>query len=209
MRFSKFCVVLTVICGVFAPDSGSAGLVIQSFSGGSNGVTNIHQTTSLNILVGSNDVVISKLGFYDHNADGLLASHEVAIWTWTGGLVTSATVPAGTVAELIGQWRMVDITPVTLNANQKYRIGTQVFGDRYIFNGFVGPFDPAVGPVAPRSGYINGPGLNFPASDASGRYNANAFISTSSVPEPSSILLLGLCALGCVAIRSQRKGALR
>ncbi|MCC9602271.1 DUF4082 domain-containing protein [Stieleria sp. JC731] len=179
----------------------NADLVLASFSGGSFGATNVNQTNSFNIVVGPQDVFISQLGFFDHNADGLLASHEVGVWNSSGTLVTSAIVPSGTSAQLVGQWRMVEIASIRLKSAETYLIGAQVFGDRYVFNGENGVYDDAVGPVSPGGSLTNGSGLNFPTNPTGGRFNANATIS--AVPEPSSFVLL--VATSCVVFGKRRR----
>lgn len=68
---------------------------------------------------------IDKLGVFDADSDGLTTAHEVGIWeVMTGKLVVSATVPAGTEAELIDGFRYVKLPePVELKGGVPYRIG--------------------------------------------------------------------------------------
>ena len=77
--------------------------------------------------VGSNDIVVDQLGFYDKDQDGLQVSHQVGIWdVSTQSLVASTTIPSGTSAPLDGFFRYFPLNNlVTLNANSTYRISGQ------------------------------------------------------------------------------------
>ncbi len=68
---------------------------------------------------------IDKLGVFDAGGDGLATAHEVGIWEiYTGKLVVSATVPAGTAGELIDGFRYVALPePIELKGGTPYRIG--------------------------------------------------------------------------------------
>jgi hypothetical protein len=65
---------------------------------------------------------VTALGHLDAQGDGLGTDHEVGIFDDTGMLLTSAIVPSGTTAALDGDFRFIDITPVTLSAAQQYTI---------------------------------------------------------------------------------------
>jgi len=68
-------------------------------------------------------VYVTGLGWYDQNHDGLGISHEVGIWDANGTLLTSVTVPSGTVARLNVQYRMADISPLLLSVGMGYVVG--------------------------------------------------------------------------------------
>jgi hypothetical protein len=74
------------------------------------------------------EVTVIRLGYYDHEGDGLTRSHEVGIWDSAGGLVVSATVPSGTTGTLISDFRYVDIAPTILAAGTTYIIGGHTTG---------------------------------------------------------------------------------
>jgi hypothetical protein len=173
------------------PGAAQAGLVITSVSGGLVGPSSVSQTNGFTFTVGPADVSLTQLGHYDDNGDGLLAFHDVGIWLDgppTSPLAT-ATVPSGTSATLISNWRMVDITPITLMANTTYRLGSQVNGDQYTFgNPTVGPIDPLIA-ATPLLGVLrSGGGLNYPnAANAPTRINPNAFIIPAQSPPPTSV----------------------
>jgi hypothetical protein len=88
-------------------------------------------TIGTTFTTGSDPVDVSKLGYVDRDHDGLLASHEVGIWQG-GTLVVSATVPAETAGELIGDFRYVTLSAaVTLTANTTYTVGAYTEGDAW------------------------------------------------------------------------------
>jgi hypothetical protein len=80
-------------------------------------------------------VIVSALGYYDFNLDGLTQAHTVGIYDSVGTLLVSAVVPTGTGGTLLNQYRYISITPFTLAAGGAYTIeatntGT---GDRWAF----------------------------------------------------------------------------
>lgn len=69
-------------------------------------------------------VDVTALGAFDHLADGFAESHEVGIWdVGTGGLMRSATVPAGNATFRDGFFRYVPVDPVSLTAGHSYIVG--------------------------------------------------------------------------------------
>lgn len=73
---------------------------------------------------------VTQLGVFDAAADGLVNAHQVGLWRTDGTLLTSATVPAGTAAPLIGGFRWVSISWVFIPyALGDYRIGAQYSAD--------------------------------------------------------------------------------
>src|SRR5690606_1244930 len=71
----------------------------------------------------NDDVMVTMLGWYDHEQDGLIEPHKVGIFDTTGTLLVSAEVPAGTGGELNAQFRYVPITPFLLPGGVEYIIG--------------------------------------------------------------------------------------
>ena len=66
---------------------------------------------------------VTQLGFFDIGADGLRAAVPVTIWNNSGAALLTATIPAGTNANEVGQYLYVSLnTPVTLTAGT-YTIG--------------------------------------------------------------------------------------
>ncbi|RNC82841.1 MAG: hypothetical protein ED559_14045 [Phycisphaera sp.] len=99
-------------------------------SNGGSGNPNVFGTR----FTPNEDITVSALGYYDANIlgsqEGLSASHDVGIYDDSNfQLITSVTVPAGTVAERIGSHRYVDISPVILEAGKSYSIAATIAGD--------------------------------------------------------------------------------
>jgi hypothetical protein len=79
--------------------------------------------------VGSTDAVVTHLGFYDANNDGLAESHQVAIFAADGDApLVTVTVPTGTDTLLTNGYRWVALdSPLILKANTGYIIQGEVF----------------------------------------------------------------------------------
>ena len=77
------------------------------------------------LTVGSSDLIVTQLGIWDNNSDGLIQGHDAGIWNWdTSQLLGSVTIPSGTAGTLIGEFRYVALTtPVYLSAGSTYVFG--------------------------------------------------------------------------------------
>ena len=73
--------------------------------------------------------LVTGLGWYDDLSNGLSNAHQVGIWSPSGTLLASATVPAGTAAGFDGQFRTVSITPITLTPGAGYIVGGENFAN--------------------------------------------------------------------------------
>ncbi len=83
------------------------------------------------------DISVVALGHWDQGADGLSTHGPVRLWDGNGQLLAAVSVPAGSAAPLVGEYRYVAITPVPLLAGQVYVIGNAFTG------GPAPSFDPA------------------------------------------------------------------
>jgi hypothetical protein len=55
-------------------------------------------------------------GYFDYQGDGFATPHDVGIYNGSGTLLTHALLSAGTVNQLVGNFRYTDIAPITLAA---------------------------------------------------------------------------------------------
>ena len=151
----------------------------ETFSGGGVAAMNGYEFSP------TENITVTALGVYDLAgctfspapcADGLLDAHEVGIWTDTGNLLASATVPAGTSSERIGQFRYINIGSLELTAGQSYVVAslnpahTVAANDDGLVLGANGTaanytFDPRVSFVqGRRQAFV--PGFQYPAGTA-------------------------------------------
>jgi hypothetical protein len=78
--------------------------------------------------VGANDALVTHLGYYGTNVNGLNLPHHVGIFSTGGKLLASVSVPAGTAAYATNGylWIALDV-PLTLTNNVSYILGAEVF----------------------------------------------------------------------------------
>lgn len=166
------------------------------------------------------NILVSALGVYDRNGDGLVFDHPVAIWNNAdqSTAIASTVVPPGTmsdssVAELGGSWRFENInSPVTLLVGQTYTIATfypgqlsgndaKAFYSSAATAAFV--FDARVGFTIGRTSSSSSPStLSFPTATTSGLTFGPNF-QFQSVPEPSSLALVATSL--CLAFSGRRR----
>jgi len=147
----------------------------------------------------NSSTTVTHLGYYDFDQDGLNTSHEVAIWTNAGALVTSATVSPSD--PLDGGFRYTSIPSVALASGATYVIGAVTGGsDKY---GGVGsnPFS-----THPNINYLEGrfdvsTVLTFPTGPA---FQEPSIFGPSfkidTIPEPATLALAGL-GLSLISLR--------
>ncbi len=134
-----------------------------------------------------------------------MASHAVGLWSSTGNLLTSSTIPAGTVAGLMDGFRYESIASIVLNP------GTYVIGAFYDQGNdelvaFASNFATAspVTFVKNRTTSTQISGLVFPPDtfrvQDPGYFGPNFQFTT---PEPSALLL---CGAGLLALANLLRG---
>jgi hypothetical protein len=98
-------------------------IAAASFSGGQtlgwSFTANVNTTVTALGVLDAHTPVASVGVAPDAFGTGLAMSHEVALWD-TGTLLSSVTIPAGTAATLLNNYRYEPISPVRLDAGATY-----------------------------------------------------------------------------------------
>jgi hypothetical protein len=176
----------------------------------------VNGTLGFNFFTGANPVVIHSLGFFDAGDDGLATAHNVGIWTADGStLLASAVVPAGTTATLDSGFRFVAIAPVVLPANTEFLAGAlNVPGADGIIRFASATTDPSIILGSTRFNLFSDPTFSPPVfSQGTGfddgyfgpNFNGNA--QPADVPEPATLALFGLMAVGGAGYTRRRMKA--
>lgn len=180
------------------------------------------QTIAWDLTVGADDILVSSLGYFDYDGDGLESPSNVAIFQDLGasGQVNLGEVTiTGSAGAMVGNFRYVDLAvPVLLSAGTTYRIAGNTGNDGGNSNSL--PFtggapldftaDPAIASAGPdfQATSTFGGSVVYPFFELN---NAGVFelplvnvqYDVSTIPEPSSSLLIGLCG-GLFALRRRR-----
>jgi hypothetical protein len=153
---------------------------------------------------------VQALGFFDSGQNGILESHPIGVFTESGTLLTSTTIPSGTAAPLINQFRYANISPVTLIAGQTYLIGALYTTNQELFfypdqaTGFV------ANPLITYNGarYVDGATLKAPIGipSGSGGYFGPNMLLGPAAPEPGSLaLLIPVLGIASTGLRQYRR----
>src|SRR4030095_14113137 len=164
-------------------------------------------------------VRVTALGVWDEFSEGLEVSAPVGLWTGTGTLLASTTVPAGSGADIAvpsvlgaGQWLFEDIPDVVLPVGH-YVLGLATVADETVFRAFQDGIilDPALANFDSAK-FAVGSSLQFPDLDGSpgldiGLFGPDFLLEpvTAPAPLPASLALFGLGLLGCGARGGIRK----
>lgn len=200
-----------VFCGFSLPAAQATPISAVTFSNTSSpNYVNSDLTMGWTFTVSGN-ILVTNLGVFDSGQDGLAVSHQVGIYDGKGNLVAVATVPAGS-STLVNQFQYVSISPTQLTAGDYaigatyYQSGTQ---DNYLANASnfqTGPkitFGEDVYNVGSGSGLVDPAGGYHIASFTSGIFGPNFEYTT--VPEPTTLLLLGLGLVVVLGLRQKLK----
>jgi hypothetical protein len=167
--------------------------------------------TSQDITIGwafsiSDPLTVTALGIWDQLGNGLVASHDVTLYTASGAALRSAIVDNSTSTAVTsphpsGDWRFTTIASLDLVP------GTYVIGATYadglsedLFRQDFFPSGALISITALSGVTYEGarfaPGFGFPQFDASATTNhnfgPNLLAEPTNVPEPATIALVGL-----------------
>ncbi len=207
---------LGAACGLMLPTANATpaySVNAVNFYGNSYGTPQ----TAGDIFTPTVNLIVSSLGFFDYQQDGLGESHEVGIFDNTGTLLTSAVVAAGTASPLVGEFRYTNIMPLTLYAGETYTMAALVTTQADVLgyanvSGIQVNANISLGAHPGRYIFTSGPNLEFPTqiTGCCGEFyvipNFELAIAPAAVPEPNVLTLFGLGAIVLIAYRWRRNG---
>jgi hypothetical protein len=151
-------------------------------------------------FLANSDMTVTQLGYFADTE--LTETHVVGIYTASGTLLASTTVTNAD--SLTDFFRYSAIAPLVLTAGQEYVIaGTSGVIDPYAFTPTSFSFDPSLTFVTDL--FDESSSLIFPTSSSGvvGYFGPN-FQFTSAVPEPSTLLLGSIAAIGGLVLSCRR-----
>ena len=173
-------------------------------------------TLGMDFDVASGGIKVTQLGIFDSGGDGLSAAHTVSIYNRdTQALVLATAIPSGTVAPLVNGSRFVAVPAFTLVSGH-YTVATFGFSaaDPNYNANRNGNTSPSV--LNTGGGLISftgtgrfGPAGTYPGTADAGEVLVNPYgaatFQYTAVPEPGSIVLLGLGSAGLVVLGLRRR----
>lgn len=169
---------------------------------------------------GASPIVITHLGVYDVEGNGLNNSHEIGLWMYDTSvgdfeLLRTTTLPSGTDTLLLGGYRYVSLSPLLIEPGQSFMLGALYsavdqdgvgmkpdsvrFGQQFLTprEGSAGGDDGTL--AVPLQPICRGEGL--PCYDF---YPVNFLFQT--IPEPGAfvLMMMGLCGLLLYGRRADR-----
>lgn len=211
-----------LVIGLSAPASATPAITFVETTGGT--VTpNSDQTVGwmFNVL---SPLTVTGLGWFDEGHDGLAVSHAIGLWNPLGTMLATIVAPAGTVAPLDVQYRMMPIAPLGLAPGDGYIIGgldssqnpeRTACGGQVLGGPCGAPLSQTVDPLitfVDATAALVGTGFQRPtivvAPGSVGFYGPMFALQAGEpvpVPEPSTSLLLGAALSGLVLLSRRRR----
>ena len=194
-----------IACALLA--GSASGQAVTGFSGGglfpawsADGPGVVGWRFDVNTLI-----ILTDIGIFNGDADGLTSPHAVGLWDSAGNLLTSGV--AGPGGSVLGLFTYTDVADVVLNPGERYTIGGVYDindGDSYVSGPSVFNLAPEINPttngVFPQPGDLGG--LNFPTGDSTNLARLGTNFLFAPIPAPASAALLGLG--GLAACRRRR-----
>jgi hypothetical protein len=153
-------------------------------------------------------ITVTHLGYFDYSRDGLRTDHPIGLFRLSdAALLTSGLMSAGTSDLLVGDYRYVDTSDVTLTVGESYVVSYYTDKDQvtdydpFVYLGSLA-VNPAILYTQARWDYATS--LGIPQKTASDFRAANFLFA---VPEPDAAVAMGICLLCCSAgekLRSRR-----
>lgn len=207
---SVLLLIVTIAFTVFGITSSQAAAFITSPGNGSITDFNFGITVGSTFTVGSSNLSATSLGIWDENGDGFVASHDVGIWDSSSMLIATVTIPSGTSATLVGEFRYIDlVSPVILTQGQSYHIGA-FFGpnpdtDTFRSNGGTGvTFSSDFNTIG--YGYAGGSSLaDFTVTGAGANPYVGPNLQYTAVPEPATAMLFMVGGATWFLLRRKRQ----
>jgi hypothetical protein len=159
-------------------------------------------------------IIVTSLGFYDYQQDGLAESHAVGIYNASGDLLVSGTVNPGD--PLTGWFRFHSVTPTLLPAGDAYFIAAVTGNEDFCYNQKGIQEGPEIAFIIARIYYdypYSTDTLLFPVNanhiDSPAYFGPNfQYVNDpppSHAPVPATLLLLGSGLLGLGGLRKKFK----
>ena len=191
--------------------SAAAASILSFNEAGANFFTSADNVDGWSFTVGSSDILVTSVGWFDEGGDGLTDSHPVSIWATTdpSTAIVTGIVQAGLSSPLDGQFRFSPTAATILSASTTSHIGgySPTASDRVVDTVIGAPVVSDLITYGEGFGAFTTGGLLYPVS-AFPAFSPGFFgpsFEATVVPEPSSALLFGFGLLGFLMRRRKIK----